>query len=443
MNSEILETERWKENKDDPHPRAPVHRRFPISPHSSSDLNIGRVSETPSGGTRCVAYPKQQPTMPPEMTTFSEQYTYNPHATNMSTFHVSQWGTLRQNWASFDDVREMPASNKHFIGDVAAYLDDKPSMNLEDCGDSSNSLYATSLVYSPVAEHSHTSDFQTFFQSNIDGHTSSSYITKEVANIDMSSGRATLVSQDSANSPTLERQDQSNAGGSSPVQQIKTKESHKMIEKKYRTRLNGYFGTLFVVVTKKPPLEEVEGKLLDRRVSKGKVLLLAIEHIRALELQCESLEKERNSLLEDNKHLRGNWAQPVSLLEALVKGPVTVAGDAGYALSPFTGMGTSIAFVGAYVLAGEISRQSKDIPAALKSYEVTLRPYAEGIQKPLPGIPWIANPQSAVCVKIFETFAWGAGIFSVTGIGTLLSWAASYLPAGKRFKLPEHETFKQ
>ena len=68
-------------------------------------------------------------------------------------------------------------------------------------------------------------------------------------------------------------------------------------------------------------------------------------------------------------------------------GRVTVVGDAGYAPSPFTGMGTSIAFIGAYVLAGEISRQPDDIPAALESYERVLRPYVERIQKLPPGIP--------------------------------------------------------
>ena len=68
-------------------------------------------------------------------------------------------------------------------------------------------------------------------------------------------------------------------------------------------------------------------------------------------------------------------------------GRVTVVGDAGHAPSPFTGMGTSIAFIGAYVLAGEISRQPNNIPAALESYERVLRPYVEKIQKLPPGIP--------------------------------------------------------
>lgn len=69
-------------------------------------------------------------------------------------------------------------------------------------------------------------------------------------------------------------------------------------------------------------------------------------------------------------------------------GRVTVVGDAGYAPSPFTGMGTSLAFIGAYILAGEISRQPNNISVALESYERVLRPYVERIQKLPPGIPW-------------------------------------------------------
>ena len=125
-------------------------------------------------------------------------------------------------------------------------------------------------------------------------------------------------------------------------------------------------------------------------------------------------------------------------------GRVTVVGDAGYAPSPFSGMGTSIAFIGAYVLAGEISRQPNNIPAALESYERVLRPYVESIQKLPPGIPWIVNPQSTLGVRVFETVVWGAGVLSATGLATLFSKLAAYLPiGGDSFKLPDYEAFRQ
>lgn len=67
-------------------------------------------------------------------------------------------------------------------------------------------------------------------------------------------------------------------------------------------------------------------------------------------------------------------------LDRWSNGRVAMVGDAGYAPSPFSGMGTSIAFIGAYILAGEISKQPDNIPAALKEYERIFRPYVESIQ---------------------------------------------------------------
>jgi len=125
-------------------------------------------------------------------------------------------------------------------------------------------------------------------------------------------------------------------------------------------------------------------------------------------------------------------------------GRVTVVGDAGYAPSPFAGMGTSLAFIGAYVLAGEISRQPHNIPAALESYERVLRPYIEGVQNLPPGIPWLVNPQSTLGIKVFETFIRAAGVLSATGLVTLFAKLAAYLPiGGDSFKLPEYEAFRQ
>lgn len=125
-------------------------------------------------------------------------------------------------------------------------------------------------------------------------------------------------------------------------------------------------------------------------------------------------------------------------------GRVTVIGDAGYAPSPFTGMGTSIAFIGAYVLAGEITKQPNNIPAALESYERVMRPYVESIQKLPPGIPWIVNPQSRLGIRVLEYVGWGVGWLSKTGIATMFSKLAAYMPSiGDKFKLPEYEAFRQ
>ena len=123
-------------------------------------------------------------------------------------------------------------------------------------------------------------------------------------------------------------------------------------------------------------------------------------------------------------------------------GRVTAVGDAGYCPSPFTGMGTSLAFIGAYVLAGEISRQPNNIPAALESYEHVLRPYVEDIQRLPPGIPWIVNPQSRLGIWVLETFLWAFAMLYSTRLFAWMCKVAGYLPGGKQFKLPDYEAFR-
>lgn len=58
------------------------------------------------------------------------------------------------------------------------------------------------------------------------------------------------------------------------------------------------------------------------------------------------------------------------------KGRVCLVGDAAHAPSFFSGQGTSIALVSAYVLAGELAADS-DHGAAFASYERTVRPFVE------------------------------------------------------------------
>ena len=58
------------------------------------------------------------------------------------------------------------------------------------------------------------------------------------------------------------------------------------------------------------------------------------------------------------------------------KGRVALLGDAAYAPSPVSGQGTSIAIVGAYVLAQELAK-SDDIELAFKNYEEKMRPFVK------------------------------------------------------------------
>ncbi|AKT39154.1 FAD-dependent monooxygenase [Chondromyces crocatus] len=56
-------------------------------------------------------------------------------------------------------------------------------------------------------------------------------------------------------------------------------------------------------------------------------------------------------------------------------GRVVLVGDAGYAVSLGTGQATSVAMVGAYVLAGELAAHKDDLVGGIASYEATLRAY--------------------------------------------------------------------
>ncbi|GAA1332625.1 FAD-dependent monooxygenase [Pseudonocardia xinjiangensis] len=66
-------------------------------------------------------------------------------------------------------------------------------------------------------------------------------------------------------------------------------------------------------------------------------------------------------------------------------GRVVLLGDAGYCPSPLTGLGTSLALVGAYVLAGELAASDGDHRAAFARYEQVMRPYVTEGQKLPPG----------------------------------------------------------
>lgn len=79
-------------------------------------------------------------------------------------------------------------------------------------------------------------------------------------------------------------------------------------------------------------------------------------------------------------------------------GRVALVGDAGYCASPLSGMGTSLALVGGYVLAGELSRDG-DLSAALARYQQVMRPYVQRCQKLPNGIDGYV-PKSAADIRI-------------------------------------------
>ena len=75
-------------------------------------------------------------------------------------------------------------------------------------------------------------------------------------------------------------------------------------------------------------------------------------------------------------------------LDSWHRGRVTLVGDAAYCPTQNTGMGTTSAIVGAYVLAGEIAKHCPsastakgDLHAALANYDRTFRPFMDQVQR--------------------------------------------------------------
>lgn len=120
------------------------------------------------------------------------------------------------------------------------------------------------------------------------------------------------------------------------------------------------------------------------------------------------------------------------------RGNVVLLGDAAHCATPVTGMGTSLALVGAYVLAGELASRAS-VSEALSAYEERLRPFVERAQKLPPGVPRVANPTSRLGVRAVHTALRLAGSAPIRFITGRLGGG----PAKDEFDLPDyrgHET---
>lgn len=90
-------------------------------------------------------------------------------------------------------------------------------------------------------------------------------------------------------------------------------------------------------------------------------------------------------------------------MDKLSAGRVVLLGDAGYCPSPFTGLGTNLCLVGAYVLAGELAHQDT-VAGALKSYEEKMRPFINECQQ-LPSLGMFF-PSSPLGIWSMQRLIW-------------------------------------
>jgi 2-polyprenyl-6-methoxyphenol hydroxylase-like FAD-dependent oxidoreductase len=74
------------------------------------------------------------------------------------------------------------------------------------------------------------------------------------------------------------------------------------------------------------------------------------------------------------------------VMETWTRGRITLVGDAGYSPGPAVGGGTSLAVVGAYLLASELGAASGDHSRALAAYEAVLRPAVRESQRIGPAV---------------------------------------------------------
>ncbi|GJG88896.1 FAD-binding monooxygenase [Gemmatimonadetes bacterium T265] len=116
------------------------------------------------------------------------------------------------------------------------------------------------------------------------------------------------------------------------------------------------------------------------------------------------------------------------------KGRIALVGDAGYCASPISGMGTSLALCGAYVLAGELGRHA-DHARAFAAYETIMRPYVEQAQSVPKFAPRLASPHSRLGIALgYAVLRMTNAPGFKTALGRLLS------PNADAIDLPEYGT---
>ncbi|PKS06058.1 hypothetical protein jhhlp_007892 [Lomentospora prolificans] len=112
-------------------------------------------------------------------------------------------------------------------------------------------------------------------------------------------------------------------------------------------------------------------------------------------------------------------------MQAWYKGNVVLVGDAAYCPAALTGMGTSSAFVGSYILAGEIAKhcggpneeQGKEgLATALRAYDHKFRPFMDQVQKGV-GENTDQWPSTSFGVTVMNLLLGVASLFRINVLG--------------------------
>lgn len=130
-------------------------------------------------------------------------------------------------------------------------------------------------------------------------------------------------------------------------------------------------------------------------------------------------------------------------LDSWSRGRVALVGDAAHCPSAVTGMGTTCAMVGTYILAGEIEKHcggtagKEGLGVALKEYDSKLRPFVNRVQR---GVV-----EGSSFMDLWPTSWFGVAVFNVIlrmvtflRLTFLASWLFSE-DGGDEWRLPEYE----
>ncbi|MER5890121.1 FAD-dependent monooxygenase [Streptomyces sp. NPDC001941] len=110
------------------------------------------------------------------------------------------------------------------------------------------------------------------------------------------------------------------------------------------------------------------------------------------------------------------------------RGRVALLGDAAFCASPISGMSTTLALTGAYVLAGELTGGA-DPAAAFARYERLMRPFVTRAQKLMPGAPRLVHPRSRAERSLFRGVVRAMGTPLASRVAALASGPMPASPA--------------
>ncbi|RFU75885.1 hypothetical protein TARUN_6347 [Trichoderma arundinaceum] len=154
-------------------------------------------------------------------------------------------------------------------------------------------------------------------------------------------------------------------------------------------------------------------------------------------------------ILRDMKITENFYCERLGLikLDSWFSGNVALVGDAAYCPSALTGMGTTCAIVGAYIMAGEISRHcgnakdgarepSDGLDVALKAYDDNFRPFMEQVTRGVgdDGIFWHLMPSSKFAVALVNLMI---GIVAFLRLDFFGKWILKENVKG--WKLPDYD----